>query len=315
MNLSDRQCLLVLRKLHKHWKGGIPKYVPAALRDQKRRLDHLYTKVKLDSTTNNYFVDSNGTKLTRWLVYCTDLESLIYSKELLEGEKQDDFLEVVGGDDRKNIFKITYNRVKKGVVPTKMNRKKEKPANHDRGVKHCQVIAAVAGVKETYHNVQTLFAMLKLDEQPQCKLVTDLKAANIMLGIQTARAKYPCIYGHCYQTSRTRTSTWVKGEDGTRENLIENQRKWFVETGGDRAKLKDYFNVEYLPLLGSNPNDTTSTTLVLQCVPIALLHTILLNPCNHVLKHLEDIWPQLSEWLKTLNVVRDNYHGDKFEGQ
>ena len=106
MNLSDRQCLLVLRKLHKHWKGGIPKYVPAALRDQKHRLDHLYTKVKLDSTTNNYFVDSNGTILTRWLVYCTDLESLMYSKELLEGETQDDFLEVVDVDDGKTTSRL-----------------------------------------------------------------------------------------------------------------------------------------------------------------------------------------------------------------
>ena len=132
--------------------------------------------------------------------------------------------------------------MKKGFVPTEINPNKEKPVNPDRGVKHCQVIAAVSGVKENYHNIQTLFGILKLDEQPQCKLVADLKAANIMLGIQTARAKYPCLYGHCYQTSRTRTSTWVKGEERTRKNLIENQRKWFAETGGDRTKLKDYFN-------------------------------------------------------------------------
>ena len=156
--------------------------------------------------------------------------------------------------------------------------------------------------------------MLRLDEQPQCKLVADLKAANIILGLQTARAKYPCLYGHCYQTSRNRTSSWIKGEDRTRENLIENQKKWFGETSGDRTKLKEYFNVEFLPLIGSNPNPNSST-LVLQCVPIALLHTILLNPCNHLIKHLEEAWPQLTEWLKDLKVVKDRYHGDKFEGQ
>ena len=312
--MSDRQCLLILRKLNKHWKCGIPKYVPRALREQKRKLDHLYVKVKLDDTTHHYFEDNNGAKLTRWLVYCNDLETLMYGRELLDGETRNNFHEVVGVDDGKNLFNLTYNKVEKGTIPTKIKRGKEKPVNNDRGVKHCQIIAAVAGVKETYHNIQTLFSMLRLDEQPQCKLVADLKAANIILGIQTARAKYPCLYGHCYQTSRKRTSTWIKGEDRTRENLIENQKKWFGETNGDRTKLKEYFNVEFLPLIGSNQNPNSST-LVLQCVPIALLHTLLLNPCNHLIKHLEEAWPQLTGWLKDLEVVKDRYHGDKFEGQ
>ena len=155
--------------------------------------------------------------------------------------------------------------------------------------------------------------MLKLDEHPQCKLVADLKAANILLGIQTARAKYPCLYGHCFQTSRLRTAVWVKGEDRTLQNLITNQDKWLAETGGDRTKLKEYFNVEFPPLIGSN-HDPGSPTLVLQCVPIPLLHTLLLNPCNHILKHLGDVWSPLRVWFKSLHVVMESYHGDKFEG-
>ena len=302
-----------MRKLRRHWRGGIPNYVPAALREQKRKLDHLYSKVKLDSTTEHYFEDSDGTILTRWLVYCHDLETLMHSRELLDGETCDDFHDPVGIDDGKDLLKLTYNKVRKGEVPMKIKRGKEKPVNDDRGVKHCQVIAAVAGVKETYHNVKTLFAMLKLDEYPKCKLVADLKAANIMLGIQTARAKYPCLYGHCFQTSRTRTAVWVKGEDRTLENLILNQENWLAETGGDRTKLKEYFNVEFPPLIASK-TDSGSPTLVLQCVPIPLLHTLLLNPCNHILKHLGEVWPQLKEWLKRLGVVMESYHGDKFEG-
>ena len=87
-----------------------------------------------------------------------------------------------------------------------------------------------------------------------------------------------------------------------------------LETGGDRTKLQKYKNVEFKQLLGIDPN-LTSPTLVLSVVPIAHLHTLLLNPCNHILKHLVAVWPELEEWLKSLHVVRDQYHGDKFEGK
>ena len=44
-SIPDRQCLVVLRTLRKHWKQGVPKYVQKALYDKKRQLDHLYTRV------------------------------------------------------------------------------------------------------------------------------------------------------------------------------------------------------------------------------------------------------------------------------
>lgn len=45
------------------------------------------------------------------------------------------------------------------------------------------------GVKESYHNFQVLFDLLDLDNQQQCKLLVDLKAANLSLGMQAARAR------------------------------------------------------------------------------------------------------------------------------
>ena len=87
-----------------------------------------------------------------------------------------------------------------------------------------------------------------------------------------------------------------------------------TDTGGDRDKLKNYMNVEFPHLLGKNSN-SDKQILVLSVVPIPLLHTILLNPCNHILKHLSGEWPKLEDWLKSLHVVRDKYHGEKFEGK
>jgi len=49
----------------------------------------------------------------------------------------------------------------------------------------------VPGVKESYHNIGVLFDLLDLDNQPQCKLqlLVDLKAANLAVGKQSARAR------------------------------------------------------------------------------------------------------------------------------
>ena len=52
-----------------------------------------------------------------------------------------------------------------------------------------QIICAVAGVKESYHNLQDLFSMLDLKNHRECKLVVHLKAANIAVGIKTASAR------------------------------------------------------------------------------------------------------------------------------
>jgi hypothetical protein len=52
-----------------------------------------------------------------------------------------------------------------------------------------QIIAAVAGVAETHHNLGVIFQLLDLDGQKACDLVSDLKASAIILGMQSARAK------------------------------------------------------------------------------------------------------------------------------
>ena len=102
---------------------------------------------------------------------------------------------------------MVYTRVKKGAVQEVVGRNgKVRAVNHDRGVKHClvrdqfgrqkvefscrQVVASVPGVRETHHNFQILFNLLNLHNQQQCKLVVDLKAANLSLGMQSARARY-----------------------------------------------------------------------------------------------------------------------------
>ena len=51
------------------------------------------------------------------------------------------------------------------------------------------MVAVVCKVKESYHNLETLFSLLRLQEQRGVKMVFDLKAANLASGVQCARAR------------------------------------------------------------------------------------------------------------------------------
>lgn len=46
-NLSDTQMLGVLKKLRRHWKGGVPPGIQKALVEKKKLLNNFFTKVML----------------------------------------------------------------------------------------------------------------------------------------------------------------------------------------------------------------------------------------------------------------------------
>ena len=70
------------------------------------------------------------------------------------------------------------------------------------------------------------------------------------------------------------------------------QERWRRETGGDRDRLKEYE------------------------MPIPLLHSLRLNPTNHILGHLAGVFPGLEQFYHELSVVKEDYHGgEKFEGE
>ena len=56
----------------------------------------------------------------------------------------------------------------------------------------CQIIGAVYGVKESYHNLHVLITFLRLQEQKQSKLLMDLSCANKVSGLQSQVTSCPC---------------------------------------------------------------------------------------------------------------------------
>lgn len=52
-NLSDTQMLGVLKKLRRHWKGGVPPGIQKALVEKKKLLNNFFTKVMLSKLRLN----------------------------------------------------------------------------------------------------------------------------------------------------------------------------------------------------------------------------------------------------------------------
>ena len=140
------------------------------------------------------------------------------------------------------------------------------------GPKRSLVLAAVANVPESYANMKVLIELTSINEV-EFKLSEDLKLINIVLGMQTHSSKYPCPYGQCCLDG---SGSWVKGKDRTFASLSENQKSWCLKYGQNRqkrSKLKEYYNVEFQPIISPPDQDTP----VISIIPPPPLHLLLLG--------------------------------------
>ena len=83
---------------------------------------------------------------------------------------------------------------------------------------------------------------------------------------------------------------WIKGDDRTLENLLEDNQMW-TDNSGDRNSLKNFNNVEFHPLL-KTPNhkllaNDFSSTKTIEILPPPGLHVIHLGPVNFIWKELK----------------------------
>ena len=73
------------------------------------------------------------------------------------------------------------------------------------------------------------------------------------------------------------------------------------------AKLKKFFNCQFTPLIGS-----ADDTPILLSMPPPQLHLLL--SVNTILDCLVELWPELKDWIASLHIVYEVYHGFCLEG-
>ena len=100
------------------------------------------------------------------------------------------------------------------------------------GPKNCLVLATVCDVPENYKNIKKNLDLINVNEI-EFKLSTHLKLVNMICGKQSASAKFPCCYGHCY---KDKNGKWVPGEL-TRFSDLKSQHQLY-KTQGDRKRKR-----------------------------------------------------------------------------
>lgn len=136
------------------------------------------------------------------------------------------------------------------------------------------------GVNFKYNLRFSKFGKRNQENSPQINFVLPLKALGIMLvGIQQHSCKHPCPY--CFWISGTVGMTVVLR---TFTSIIEWNQKWKV-SGGNRDRLKDFMNCEFLPILNFPLRE-----MIINVFPIAQLH-VMLGVTNKIVFEFRLIYP------------------------
>ena len=149
----------------------------------------------------------------------------------------------------------------------------EKLSNNN-GVNRVQILSLSTDSEENYEKLKFMLGKLNL-EPGSFLLCADLKVINISLGLQTHSARHPCPYCH-----------WTKGKLSTDdvlrtfEGIKAQYDSWMQGTGGDRAKLKNFFNCQDVPL-----SIFPLAGMVLDHVPLSELH-IMMGVTNKLVDEL-----------------------------
>ena len=111
----------------------------------------------------------------------------------------------MGIDSGGGFFKVCLNLIDESPKPNAPgNSKKRKKRHLDSSVCKSFIVACVESIPEVYENVKLIMDKLQLGtEKLQFHLASDLKLINIIVGIQSHSATYPCPY-----------CEWLKGSDG-----------------------------------------------------------------------------------------------------
>ena len=142
------------------------------------------TKKKQTRVENKYFV------------YCNDVENLCKSVENERGVGNTHWK--IGIDGGGGFLKICVSLLSDNNTRS-LEMKKARLSYSDNfdvqfldsSVKKLFIIGIVEATQENFENVSILWLLLKLNKI-ECTVATDLKMANILIGIMSHSSKYPC---------------------------------------------------------------------------------------------------------------------------
>ena len=234
----------------------------------------------------------------REVVLCKDVAQLVTFILNERDQNADDVDLKVGIDGGQSFFKVCLTMQKDEQEAIKKTRYSLKQG----GVKKLIILGIVEDIPENYDNAKIVFEALNLTLLDFC-LSSDLKLINIICGIQSHSAKYPCAW--CIATSPYDKPAPLRTL-GDIIMLVEQ----YTSAGSVKKNAKKFYNCINKPLIKGNLKD-----LILKLIPLPELH-IFLGGTNHIFDNANDRCEEdeAYDWAFQNGIVREDYHGGQLNG-
>ncbi|CAH0555468.1 unnamed protein product [Brassicogethes aeneus] len=171
----------------------------------------------------------------RDIIFCKDilafLDFIVQKRNLTQKNVE---LLKIGLDGGGGFFKVCLNIQTKETT----NRGDLK----DSGVKKLFILAIVKNIKENYFNVLYIWKLLKIDDLGSYSISTDLKLANILMGLMSHSSAFPCTW--CQSNAQNLNN---EGDLRTFENIRNQYLRW-TASGSILKKAKHFFNCIHEPI-------------------------------------------------------------------
>ncbi len=278
------------------------------LTEQNQLLDHYFklTTLKFISKSSN----GHNVEIERPAVLVRDMDEFVQDMIKERSYNPATTMVKLGMDGGGGFFKLTLNIIDQENTINSPARKSARrlfssgaaaEACKDSSVKRLFIIGLIPDIPENYENMEIIFNELKI-HQVKFIIATDLKLANIILGLSAHGAVHSCSW--CEANSRE----WSKGGNLRSLGRIRECFQRFCNSGANLKNAQHFLNCIHLPLLLLD-----DTTLVLDIIPPPELH-LLLGAFNHLYDGLEEDWKGASEWTKKCNVQKVAWRGRDGKG-
>uniref|UniRef100_T2MCE9 [histone H4]-N-methyl-L-lysine(20) N-methyltransferase n=1 Tax=Hydra vulgaris TaxID=6087 RepID=T2MCE9_HYDVU len=247
---------------------------------------------------------------TRHIVHCTNLETLKENIVSSRGLQNSNFLKL-GIDGGGSFFKASLSLISEHEgEPHSPVQKKSKLITKDNfkntSVQKQLIVTISENTPETYPNVKHILDLLQINEisiSEKLVISCDMKLANIVCGIQSHSSKHPCCWcnidsAHLENCGQLRTFGGIR-----------DLYKKFVKSGCDAKRSKEFENVVHLPMFAFPDRE-----LILETIPPMELH-LLLGVVNHLIKYLVQVFPKTKQWLDSIHIQMQPFHGGHFNGK
>lgn len=301
LNLSDRKIVQIASsvRIATQNRKAIEPGLKSKLKNKTHTVDDFFSYKQFAFSSVKAQTVSDAAEV---VVYCTDLTAFLQhiknQRQITEGHLK---LGIDGGGGFLKIclsVQIISNnpeseakrtKYKDGIVAAKTFK--------DSGVKKLFVLAVSPNSQENYGNVAQLWSELNLSSL-ECTIATDLKLANILVGIMSHSSAYPCTW--CYATKNELHSC---GSLRSIENTLTNYNEWRA-AGASRKEAKKYYNCINPPLFTFKED-----RLFLDIIPPPELH-LMLGVVNTIFSHMLKEYEQESlTWASACYVQREITHG------